>query len=499
VHFDSIKFNCYNFITVFFLLKKYWDKILLIVLIATYTLILSSLSISRHNAFASGFDLGNMDQTIWNTLHGRFFSLTNGSRTMSRFAIHSDLILVLLAPLYLIWNNVRILLFSQSIFLALGSIPIFLLSKKLFKEKLIPLIFVLIYLLLPGMQWTNIYDFHGVALAIPFLLYTFYFIYTKNWFWYWIFILLSLITKEQVSATIFLLGLFLIFFQKQRKIGLITLFISAGWFFLSVFILTPQSNSGLPNQAWSIFKFSDSKEFSLPSVKFLIQRFFFEKHTIEYYLILLKETGFLPLFGFPWLIFALPEFLINILSNQSQFRSITLHYDSVLTTWLIVASIFGIKYIQLFLKKIRLTRQFAKQISYIVLFTGLLICLRTNYHYSPLPTTPGCWCYIYQVSQQDRQFDELLQKIPRSASVTASPEIRPHVSQRIDSYTLPVATDYADFIAIIDQNRIIGDYEPKDFELVLRDQLRTSKKYTLVEHIGHFYLYKKNSYIWSPI
>lgn len=490
------KKNCYNFSTVFFI-KKYWDKILLVFLITTYTLFLSHLSISRHNAFASGFDLGNMDQVVWNTLNGKFFSLTNGARTMSRFSIHADLILVLLAPFYLIWNNVRMLLIIQTAFLALGAIPIFLLSKKLFKEKLVSLVFILIYLLLPGMQWTNVYDFHGVALAVPFLLFTFYFIYTKNWSWYWVFILLSLITKEQISGIVFLLGLYVLFFQKQKKIGLITLLISAGWFFLSVFFLTPQANSGLPNQAWNMFQFSDSKQFGLPSIEFLIQRFFLEKHTIEYYSIILKETGFLPLFGFPWLIFASPQFLINILSNQSQLRSIILHYDTALIPWLMIASIFGIKYLQLFFKKISLTRPFSKHISYTILFLGLLVCIRTNYHYSPLPTTPACWCYVYQVSPQDRQFDESLQKIPQSASVTASPEIRPHISHRIDSYTLPVATDSADFIAIIDQNRMIGNYEPKDFELVLRDQLKTSQKYTLIKQIGHFYLYKKNSYIWK--
>ena len=92
-----------------------------------------------------------------------------------------------------------------------------------------------------------------------------------------------------------------------------------------------------------------------------------------------------------------------------------------------------------------------------------------------------------------------LQRIPRDASVTASPEIRPHTTHRERAYTLPVATASADFIAIIDQNRMVGDYEPKDFELRLVEALNSGDKYSLVKHIGHFYLYQKNTYPTSPL
>lgn len=68
------------------------------------------------------------------------------------------------------------------------------------------------------------------------------------------------------------------------------------------------------------------------------------------------------------------------------------------------------------------------------------------------------------------------------------------MTHRDKSFTLPVATDSADFIAIIDQNRIVGDYSKKDFELTLVKSLKTNDNYELVKHIGHFYLYKKTTY-----
>jgi uncharacterized membrane protein len=53
-----------------------------------------------------------MDQTVWNTIHGRIFQLTdpNGTTNISRLAFHADLILVLISPLYLIWSSPEMLL-----------------------------------------------------------------------------------------------------------------------------------------------------------------------------------------------------------------------------------------------------------------------------------------------------------------------------------------------------------------------------------------------------
>jgi hypothetical protein len=54
-----------------------------------------------------------------------------------------------------------------------------------------------------------------------------------------------------------------------------------------------------------------------------------------------------------------------------------------------------------------------------------------------------------------------------------------------------LATGSADFIALIDQNRMVGNYTPKDFELKLIEGLRNNQNYRLIKHLGHFYLYQK--------
>jgi uncharacterized membrane protein len=213
------------------LIKKYWDKIILILLILSYTTIVGKLTINRHNAFASGFDLGNADQTVWNTFQGRFFTLTNESQNISRFSIHADLILIFFAPLFFIWDNVRILLLVQTVALALGAIPLYLLANKVLRNRLISILIVCFYLLNPGLLWTNVYDFHAVAFVIPLLIFSFYFAYSKQWLWYWLTIFLSLMTKEQISVTIILFGILIFFFFKEKN-----RFINYhNWFFMVYF------------------------------------------------------------------------------------------------------------------------------------------------------------------------------------------------------------------------------------------------------------------------
>lgn len=59
---------------------KKTDKLLIILLICIgiYIYYFSSFTFAKQDMFLTGrYDLGNMDQTVWNTLHGRIFTFTN--------------------------------------------------------------------------------------------------------------------------------------------------------------------------------------------------------------------------------------------------------------------------------------------------------------------------------------------------------------------------------------------------------------------------------------
>lgn len=485
--------------------SRYWDLFLLFGFALAYILIFSNLSVLRHNAFASGFDLANMNQTVWNTLHGRPFELSGIDSTISRFSIHADLILVLLSPIYAIWQRATTLLIIQSILLGLGAIPVYFLAKNILnnkarfgilQSKISSLVLVLVYLLNPGMEWANIYDFHGVCLAIPFLLSAFYFAYKKQWLGYAVFVFFALLTKEEISLFIAMLGLIIFFVFKNKKIGLITFTFSVVYFLIMILLVIPYFSENGKYWAFDWFSLTNgtTQEFSLLQK---IDKFTLSQDAISYYLSLLKPFGFLPLLGLPWLILSLPELLINLLSSQAQMRSIYFHYDSGIIPALVISSVFAFKYINLILIEIyskilsKLEKKLYKLTFYFFLGVILIFALRFNYHYSPFPTTPSCWCIVYQVTNEDKDFAKVLAAIPQSASVTSSSEIRAHLTKRENSFNLPSATDSAQYVAILDQNRIVGDYSPKEFENALLKEPVFLKTHDLISHIGHFYLFKK--------
>lgn len=477
------------------LVKKRYEVVFLVIAILTYVVVLSYFSIARHNAFASGYDLANMDQTIWNSLHGRFFAFSQGGQTVTRFTTHADVILVLLAPLYAIWNDVRMLLIFQSLALALGAIPTYLIAKKVIGNKLSALFVVTLYLLNPGMQWTNIYDFHAVSLAVPLLLLVFYFGYIGKWRWYFIAAIFASFTKEQVPLTVGGIGLMLALVGKRRLIGIVTFVICVVYSLLLMKVFIPHFNTQgeYLYASWYANFVERTVQNRIVNIPVdLLRNYIFTPEARTYYNLLLRPFALLPLLGLPFLLISAPDLAINLISDHAQMRAITLHYDTIIIPGLVIASVFGLHWYQKIVTFVFKRSLVRTTLLTIPILGALAVALRFNYHYNPTSTSPTCWCRAYEVSDEDRAFEKVLQQIPADKSVTASPEIRPHITHREHADTMPDATRSADFIAIIDQNRLPGDYNPKEFELELLKVLQDSPSHTLVSHIGHFYLYKRN-------
>ncbi len=151
--------------------------LLLALLILIYALVISYLAVLRYDTFkATAFDLGNMDQVLWNTIHGRPFQFTNQGADWfgppTRLAIHFEPIIFPLSLLYIFGADPRILLVFQTLALVSGSLPVFLLTRKYLPAwPLLSPMMALVYLLMPALLSLNIFDFHPVSLATPLLLY----------------------------------------------------------------------------------------------------------------------------------------------------------------------------------------------------------------------------------------------------------------------------------------------------------------------------------------
>jgi hypothetical protein len=114
-----------------------------------------------------GFDLGIFDQGVW--LLSRFRDPFVTIRGLSLFGDHTSYILVLVAPLYWVWADPRLLLLLQVVGLAIPAVSLYLIGTRRLHSPLAGLAVAAAYLAYPAVQWAAVWSFHPETLAAGFL------------------------------------------------------------------------------------------------------------------------------------------------------------------------------------------------------------------------------------------------------------------------------------------------------------------------------------------
>jgi uncharacterized membrane protein len=332
---------------------------LLIVITLAYFAWMYDQSALRYDTFkATAFDLGNMDQAIWNTLHGRWFQFTNhGSNwygTPIRLAQHVEPIIIPLSLIYLIYSNVHTLLAVQTLALALGSIPVFLLTRKFIPGwPLLAPVFVLSYLLAPALIGLNIYDFHPASLATPLFLYAMLALTYRRHGWFVLCCVLAAACKEEMPAVVAMLGLLVIWKYKMPRTGVIMIILGMTAFLLAFLVIEPYFNVGAQhNTFWYRYSALGSSPGNAivnvllhPWIPFTL---FFTMDRFYYLANLLRSAGFLALLAPEWFIPMLPSLAINLLSSELFQHSGVYQYNAAIIPFIVIASIHGLRQVLYF-------------------------------------------------------------------------------------------------------------------------------------------------------
>ncbi len=194
-------------------------RAILVGLVVAYCAVFGALSLLRHEAFHSkGYDLGIFSQVIWNTARGQLYQTTLYPNAYSNFlGVHFAPVLALLAPLYWLFPDARVLLVFQTVVLALGVLPVYWLARQQLPAPL-PLLLSLAYLLLPSLHFVNLFDFHPIALVIPLLSFATYGLLQRRYGLFAAFLGLALLCQEEVAFIAVGLGLYLLLAQR-RPVG----------------------------------------------------------------------------------------------------------------------------------------------------------------------------------------------------------------------------------------------------------------------------------------
>ena len=138
-----------------------------------YVLVVGGLLMQRYaEGLNATFDLGIHDQACWLVYHGLNPYLS--SRGLQVQADHFSPMACLLAPLYLIWDDPRMLLWVQTLVLGSGAIPVYLIARRRVQSRGLALLLACLYLCQPCLMFANFFDFHFTTLLSTPLLWACY-------------------------------------------------------------------------------------------------------------------------------------------------------------------------------------------------------------------------------------------------------------------------------------------------------------------------------------
>lgn len=503
-------------------------------------------ALTRYETFRSdAFDLGNMSQAVWNTIHGHAFRFTNRGLDWfgppTRLGVHVEPILLLISVFYLIHAEASTLIILQSIALALGALPLFLLAlRRLPGHPLLAMSFAAAYLASALLLGEALWDFHPVALATPLILTALWALDTRRTVVFVLCAVLAALTKEDVALSLALLGLLLMRRRDRRVLGVATLVLSLAWVALCFGVILPHYNQGVSggNNFWYRYSWlGDSASNALsnilhdPALPFTV---FLDPARRGYLTLLALTGGGVALLSPLLLVCSLPDLAVNLLSVHSEQYSGFFQYNSVIIPYIFVGSVIGAQSWlaararaeggvstacssqeatvpapgwriarwpvwrllasvpcrwERVLERIPVpSRWIGPLIAAWLIVTSIWNIAAIQSHLQPF-WDAGSTPYPYQ-----SQVEDLLNEIPTSASVAATDTLDPYLSNRYDLYLMPDAQSYqAEYVAV-DLYNSITDSQAPDAEMY--ESMLDSHRYVIVGSVDTVTLLRR---IGKPI
>ena len=393
----------------------------LAILLGVYTLVFFALAYRKYSIFANdSADTAIFVHAYWATLHGKFF--WHYFLNMCFFGDHGGFILVALLPVYTVFPTVPVLLFLQSVFIALAGIPMYLIARKALQDQFAALCVTAAFLLFPTIASQHVNQIHDTQFIIVFLLFTFYFYYTEQFGWFVAFTMLSCLGKENVPLTLMMFGVYAAVQRRDWKWIVTPVAISIGAMALLFKVVMPYYRGNQPYRSFAYFgplgdtplqmlKTAVTEPGKVLSVLFGAQNVIFFIQLIQ------PVAWILPFLSLP-IIFVLPDLMVNLLADNVSLKVIRWHYNLTVGAFLFVSAIFSIQKLSAWL-----TARFGAA-RYAAGFGVLLTCL-----------TVSSWTLWldpndYVQPPQADALEEALAKVPADQSVLVPQTMLAHVARR---------------------------------------------------------------------
>ncbi|GAB4568578.1 MAG: hypothetical protein Kow0047_21530 [Anaerolineae bacterium] len=454
-------------------------------------------AVRRHETLNSrGYDLGNVDQAVWNTAHGRLLEFTNwigksdDIQTPSRLAMHFEPVYLLLAPLYWIWSDIRILLIVQAVVVAVGTLGVYWLAREIVGHPWAAAGLATCYLLSPPLQWALLDDFHAVTLVAGLAPFAFLAARRRRWGWFAVLAVLIMATKEDMPLLVGALGLYLFLWERERLAGAATILAAGIWFVVAVFVIIPphtvEGQSQYLSRYEEVLGPSGLTLSSAPRLAVAMLISLIQMDTVRYLVGLLWPFAFLPLLGGQALLMALPSIALNVLSNNPTQHVLGRHYVAPIMPWLPIAGALGLATLKRWLARWRPRAAEIGTAIAVVAMLGTSGWAQWDDGFTPLSPENE----LPPVTPHHRLLDRFLAQIPPDASVSAQQNLNPHVTQRRMVTIIPY--DLSGEYLFLDVTTYPG-YNYANIHAWLRDNVVYREGYGIVDAADGYVLLKRGA------
>jgi uncharacterized membrane protein len=433
-----------------------------------YFVLYSVLSVLRHVTYHSfGPDLGIFDQVFWNTTQGRFLESTMSlaqPAPHSYLADHFSPIYVLLVPAYALVPRPETLVVIQTLFLALGVWPIYLLARLKLPAGFPRLVWVVAYFLFLPLAFINLFDFHELALGVLPLGFALYFLERRRTGLFLLSLLATFLIKEELPLIGIGFGAYILLGKRDWKLGLGVLAGSLAAFFVLIRLVIPAFGGGSVSYFAARFNVRYGELGTSPEQILRtaltdpgkLIRTLLQPQKLKFVVgIFGPVLGLTAISGFA-AILVLPTLGYLLLSSYGPQYAFSSHYSAPLIALVLGTSILGFA---------RLRPSLQGPVGAAVLASSLLFSIA----FGDLPFSRHFDRQMFESEARYTAFAPKLALIPASASVAAENNLTPHLSQRRYIYNLEFeGFQNADYLALdeaaLGRNRAAFDAQVKALE-----------------------------------
>jgi uncharacterized membrane protein len=462
-----------------------WRQLPLAIVVAAgagYAALFSYFTLTFHrNLRTAAYDLGLEDNLVWNVLHGiGFFRSTPFSGpTGSHFGNHATFFSYVIAPFYALAQGAGTLLFIQSFLIGAAAVPFFLYARRHVGPWAACLI-SLCYLLYPPVHGANLYEFHYIPLGAFFLWTTLYLLESRRDRAAAVFVILALSVREDIGgAGVAVLGAYLLMLGERPRAGLILAVAGALHFCLLKLVFMPRV-AGF--ESFYIF-YKDllpaGQETFIGVMKTVFGNPFYtlntllERDKLFFLLQFFVPLAFIPLRRPIVLLLVVPGFFFTLLSTgYAPLIQTSFQYTFLWTVFLFIGLVDALSRTRpdLLSDAQRALRNRA------ALFALVCAMIPASYQLGAIfqrHTVKGGFApYNFETTPHDladrAAFARIARLIPPRASVSASDNLVPQISNRPVAYTLRFSIFDAEYVLFFsDPLRIDGSERAKVTEALM--------------------------------